>query len=124
MLERLYTALHLQELTLRGLFDILLLAVLLGLALNSPPKAMGNTISLRSDSPNSTVFNNEFLEDFEKGGMISTGINPDSGLVEIMEQTDHPWFIGTQFHPEYRSTVLNPHPLFVDFIKAAKTYSK
>ncbi len=64
-------------------------------------------------------FNNDFLEDFEKSGMISTGINPESGLVEIMEQTDHPWFVGTQFHPEYRSTVLNPHPLFIAFIKAA-----
>ncbi|HDR68306.1 MAG TPA: CTP synthase [Bacteroidaceae bacterium] len=66
-------------------------------------------------------FNNDFLEEFEKNGMIATGINPESGLVEIMEQEDHPWFIGTQFHPEYRSTVLNPHPLFVDFIKAAIT---
>jgi len=65
-------------------------------------------------------FNNDFLEAFEKGGMISTGINPESGLVEIMEQTDHPWFVGTQFHPEYRSTVLNPHPLFIAFIKAAE----
>ncbi len=64
-------------------------------------------------------FNNEFLEDFEKHGMISTGINPESGLVEIMEQTGHPWFVGTQFHPEYRSTVLNPHPLFIAFVKAA-----
>lgn len=69
-------------------------------------------------------FNNDFLEEFEKGGMISTGINPDSGLVEIMEQTDHPWFVGTQFHPEYNSTVLNPHPLFVAFVKAAKAHSK
>ena len=63
-------------------------------------------------------FNNDYLEEFEKAGMISTGINPESGLVEIMEQTDHPWFIGTQFHPEYRSTVLNPHPLFIAFIRA------
>ena len=63
--------------------------------------------------------NNDFLEEFEKHGMISTGINPESGLVEIMELTDHPWFVGTQFHPEYRSTVLNPHPLFIAFIKAA-----
>ena len=63
-------------------------------------------------------FNNDFLEDFAKGGMVPTGINPESGLVEIMEQKDHPWFVGTQFHPEYRSTVLNPHPLFVAFIKA------
>jgi CTP synthase len=65
-------------------------------------------------------FNNDYLEAFEKGGMISTGINPESGLVEIMELTDHPWFVGTQFHPEYRSTVLNPHPLFIAFIKAAE----
>lgn len=64
-------------------------------------------------------FNNDYLEEYEKNGMTSTGINPDNGLVEIMEQPEHPWFIGTQFHPEYRSTVLNPHPLFVSFIKAA-----
>jgi CTP synthase len=64
-------------------------------------------------------FNNDFLEAFEDHGMVSTGINPESGLVEIMEQTDHPWFVGTQFHPEYRSTALNPHPLFVAFIRAA-----
>ncbi|HDS06528.1 MAG TPA: CTP synthase, partial [Bacteroides sp.] len=64
-------------------------------------------------------FNNEYLEDFEKHGMIPTGTNPESGLVEIMELTDHPWFVGTQFHPEYRSTVLNPHPLFIAFVKAA-----
>ena len=64
-------------------------------------------------------FNNDFLEAFEKSGMISTGINPESGLVEIMELTNHPWFVGTQFHPEYRSTVLNPHPLFNAFMKAA-----
>lgn len=64
-------------------------------------------------------FNNDFLEEFEKNGMVSTGVNPESGLVEIMEQKDHPWFVGTQFHPEYRSTVLNPHPLFIAFIKAA-----
>ena len=63
-------------------------------------------------------FNNDFLEDFKKNGMIPTGINPESGLVEIMEQKGHPWFVGTQFHPEYRSTVLSPHPLFVAFIKA------
>ena len=64
-------------------------------------------------------FNNDFLDDFKKAGMLPTGINPDSGLVEIMEQKDHPWFVGTQFHPEYSSTVLSPHPLFIDFIKAS-----
>jgi CTP synthase len=50
--------------------------------------------------------------------MIASGINPDTNLVEIMELKDHPWFVGTQFHPEYKSTVLNPHPLFVKFIKS------
>jgi CTP synthase len=64
-------------------------------------------------------FNNDYMDAFEEGGMVPTGINPESGLVEIMEQTGHPWFVGTQFHPEYRSTVLNPHPLFIAFIKAA-----
>jgi CTP synthase len=54
--------------------------------------------------------------------MIASGINPDSQLVEIMEQPGHPFFIGVQFHPEYRSTVLNPHPLFTNFIKAALRY--
>lgn len=64
-------------------------------------------------------FNNDYLEAFKEHGMVPTGINPESGLVEIMEQTGHPWFVGTQFHPEYRSTALNPHPLFIAFIKAA-----
>lgn len=63
-------------------------------------------------------FNNKFLKDFQDKGMIPSGINPDTGLVEIMELKDHPWFVGTQFHPEYKSTVLNPHPLFVKFIKS------
>lgn len=63
-------------------------------------------------------FNNKYLKRFEEKGMIASGLNPDSGLVEIMEIPAHPWFVGTQFHPEYKSTVLNPHPLFVRFIKA------
>ena len=54
--------------------------------------------------------------------MIPSGMNPDSGLVEIMELKNHPWFVGVQFHPEYRSSVLKPHPLFVNFIKAAIAY--
>jgi CTP synthase len=78
-----------------------------------------NTMLVRERHRHRYEFNNDFLDDFEKAGMISTGINPESGLVEIMEQTNHPWFVGTQFHPEYRSTVLNPHPLFISFIKAA-----
>ena len=63
-------------------------------------------------------FNNEYLKTFEKAGMVATGINPESNLVEIMEIPSLKWFVGVQFHPEYQSTVLNPHPLFADFIKA------
>jgi CTP synthase len=63
-------------------------------------------------------FNNKYLHDFEKAGLVASGINPDSELVEIIEIPGHPWFVGVQFHPEYKSTVLNPHPLFVAFIKA------
>jgi CTP synthase len=63
-------------------------------------------------------FNNKYLQQFEKNGMVASGLNPETGLVEIMEIKNHPWFVGTQFHPEYKSTVLNPHPLFVRFIKA------
>ncbi|NJM16010.1 MAG: CTP synthase, partial [Bacteroidales bacterium] len=62
-------------------------------------------------------FNNDYLPAFEEAGMRAVGINPESCLVEIMEMTSHPWFVGVQFHPEYSSTVLNPHPLFVQFIK-------
>ncbi|WP_209329299.1 CTP synthase [Lunatimonas salinarum] len=64
-------------------------------------------------------FNNNYLESFERHGMVAAGKNPDSGLVEIMEVQDHPWFVGTQFHPEYKSTVLSPHPLFIRFVQAA-----
>ncbi|SIO17953.1 CTP synthase [Algoriphagus halophilus] len=64
-------------------------------------------------------FNNDFLEEIEKNGMLATGKNPDTGLVEIVEIKNHPWFVGVQFHPEYKSTVLNPQPLFVKFIQAA-----
>lgn len=63
-------------------------------------------------------FNSEYLAEFEKNGMKATGINPDTGLVEVVEIDSHPWFVGAQFHPEYKSTVANPHPLFVGFIKA------
>lgn len=69
-------------------------------------------------------FNNKYLEQMETAGMKAVGINPDSGLVEIVELKDHPWFIGVQYHPELRSTVLNPHPLFVKFIGAALNHKK
>ncbi len=64
-------------------------------------------------------FNNEYLKEFERNGMLAVGRNPESDLVEIVEIPTLKWFIGTQFHPEYQSTVLKPHPLFVDFVKAA-----
>jgi len=67
-------------------------------------------------------FNNMYLDDYKKAGMIATGINPDTELVEIVEIKDHRWFVGVQFHPEYKSTVINPHPLFVDFVKASLDY--
>jgi CTP synthase len=63
-------------------------------------------------------FNNKYIDDYKKAGMHPVGINPDNNLVEIMEIPKHKWYVGVQFHPEYRSTVINPHPLFVDFIKA------
>ena len=62
-------------------------------------------------------FNNDYIDKFEKAGMKPVGYNPDTGLVEIMEMPEHRWFIGVQFHPEYKSTVVNPHPLFVNFVK-------
>ena len=64
-------------------------------------------------------FNDAYRETIEKHGMKATGINPETGLVEVVENPDHPWFIGVQYHPEYKSTVLESHPLFVHFVRAA-----
>ena len=69
-------------------------------------------------------FNNKYIGEFEKEGMVPSGKNPSTGLVEIMELPGHPFFIGVQYHPELKSTVENPHPLFVHFIKAAKAYGE
>ncbi len=68
-------------------------------------------------------FNNKYLKDFENNGFLASGINPQTNLVEIMELKDHPWFVGVQFHPEYKSTVARPHPVFAEFVKAAKKHS-
>jgi len=68
-------------------------------------------------------YNNQYREQLEAAGMIATGLNPQTGLVEIIELPEHPWFVGVQYHPEYKSTVSNPHPLFVAFIKASLKYS-
>jgi CTP synthase len=64
-------------------------------------------------------FNNSYLNNFKNKGMIATGKNPETNLVEVVEIPKHPWFVGVQYHPEYKSTVLNPHPLFIDFVKAS-----
>jgi CTP synthase len=69
-------------------------------------------------------FNNEYLEAFNKAGMVASGMNPESGLVEIVELKNHPWFVGVQFHPELKSTVMSPQPIFVAFVKAAMDYKK
>ena len=67
-------------------------------------------------------FNNDYLDQYYKAGMIPVGVNEKDNLVEIIELKGHPWFIGVQFHPEFKSTVANPHPLFVAFVKAAIDY--
>ena len=64
-------------------------------------------------------FNNAYLNDLQKAGLSATGINPETKLVEVIEITDHPFFVGVQYHPEYKSTVLKPHPLFINFVSAA-----
>ena len=66
--------------------------------------------------------NNAYKQALEDVGMIASGINPETGLVEAIEIPEHPWFVGVQFHPEYKSTVENPHPLFVSFVEAANKY--
>jgi CTP synthase len=69
-------------------------------------------------------FNNQYLNQFEENGMIASGINPENNLVEVVELQHHPWFVAAQYHPELKSTVQNPHPLFVKFIKAAIQHQK
>jgi len=69
-------------------------------------------------------FNNKFIGDFEKAGLIPSGKNPATGLVEIVELPNHPFFIGVQYHPELKSTVENPQPIFVHFVKAAKAFAE
>ncbi len=81
-------------------------------------KAYQNT-SINERHRHRYEFNDYYEKQLAEKGMIATGVNPKSGLVEIVEIKDHPWFVGVQFHPELKSTVENPHPLFVHFIKAA-----
>ena len=69
-------------------------------------------------------FNNEYREQFEQAGLKPVGINPETDLVEVVELENHPWFVATQYHPEYQSTVLRPSPLFVAFVEAALKYAE
>ena len=67
-------------------------------------------------------FNNAYREQLEEAGLVLSGTTPDTRLVEIIEIKEHPWFLATQFHPEFKSQPLNPHPLFRDYIGAAVRY--
>lgn len=83
-----------------------------------------NSTSISERHRHRWEFNNSYLEQFEKAGMKASGKNPGTGLVEIIELANHPFFIGVQYHPELKSTVENPQPVFVHFIKAAKEFSE
>ena len=78
-----------------------------------------NTKDIKERHRHRFEFNSKYLTDFESNGMMATGKNPETGLVEVVEVPSHPWFVGAQFHPEYKSTVEQPHPLFIAFIQAA-----
>ncbi len=82
-------------------------------------EAYGNVSNISERHRHRYEFNNDFKAQLEKAGLKATGINTETGLVEIVEIENHPWFMGVQYHPEYKSTVAEPHPLFVGFVKAA-----
>ena len=81
-------------------------------------EAYGEESLIRERHRHRYEFNNQYLEEYEQKGMKCVGINPAANLVEIVEIPEKRWYIGTQFHPEYSSSVLNPHPLFLSFVKA------
>lgn len=89
---------------------------------NSKASKAYNTENINERHRHRFEFNNSYLEQFEKAGMLASGRNPETGLVEVIEIPNHPWFVGVQFHPEYKSTVAKPHPLFVAFVQAALTH--
>ena len=89
---------------------------------NSKASKAYNTENINERHRHRFEFNNSYLEHFEKAGMLASGRNPETGLVEVIEIPNHPWFVGVQFHPEYKSTVAKPHPLFVAFVQAALTH--
>jgi CTP synthase len=86
---------------------------------NSLAQKIYGTKSINERHRHRYEFNNEYKKQFIDAGMVLSGINPEGGLVEIVELPDHPFYVGVQFHPEYKSTVENAHPLFVSFVQAA-----
>ncbi len=87
-------------------------------------KIYGGATSISERHRHRFEFNNDYKEQLAEAGMVASGINKKTGLVEIIELPAHPWFIGVQYHPEYKSTVANPHPLFVSFVKASLKHKK
>lgn len=85
-------------------------------------KVYGGATEIKERHRHRYEFNNEYKNALENAGLLASGVNTDTNLVEIVELEDHPWFIGVQYHPEYKSTVANPHPLFIGFVKAALAY--
>lgn len=86
-----------------------------------PAKAYGTT-HIRERHRHRFEFNSDYRQEFEDAGMKCVGENPDTHLVEVVEVPSLRWYVGVQYHPEYNSTVLNPNPLFVDFVRAAIEY--
>jgi len=91
---------------------------------NSKAHSIYNAKLIKERHRHRWELNNTYLEELEKAGLKASGINSSTGLVEIVELPENDWFIGVQFHPEYKSTVENPHPLFVSFISACLNYNK
>lgn len=87
-------------------------------------KKIYNKDSIKERHRHRYEFNIEYKDALEAAGMQISGFNPERELVEIVEIPEHPWFIGVQFHPEFKSTVANPHPLFVAFVKAVHDHAK
>ena len=90
---------------------------------NSAIKNIYKSNSIKERHRHRYEVNNNLKSQFEKKGLIFSGMSPDNKLPEIIELKNHPWFIGVQFHPEFKSRPLLPHPLFSSFIKAAKSYN-
>jgi CTP synthase len=92
------------------------------LANNSLAHSIYNKLQIEERHRHRYEFNNKYRSQLEENGLKASGVNPDTGLVEIIELENHPFFIGVQYHPEYKSTVANPHPIFVSFVAAMKKH--